>query len=348
MNSFLARCRQVTYRRQVSSSSASHGIKRTKEVGDYWLLKTIGRGSSGRVKLGIHKHTGEKVAIKMISRRHLTSSPIITRSVERELAVLQLLHHPHLIYLRQVLQDSTHVYFVMEYIEGGELYQVLSDRGRLPESEARVLFAQMVNALAWCHAHHICHRDLKPENILVDRCRNQIKIADFGMATLQCHNQLLRTSCGSPHYASPEIVKGKPYYGPATDVWSCGVILYALLTGQLPFDDENIARLLARIKTGRYRRFPDDLSHEAKDLLRRMLSVHPAKRPTMEDILLHPWLTGMQSETLPAVPRYYPYADDGPLISGPCDMDGRIWETLKVLWRDQSHEKILTALTSQG
>ncbi|RCH77764.1 hypothetical protein CU098_004956, partial [Rhizopus stolonifer] len=180
-------------------------IKKKKEIGDYVLGKTIGRGASGRVKLGIHKHTGERVAIKMISRSHLLSSSTTSKSVQRELAVLQLLHHPNLVDLYQVLQDSSYVYFVMEYLEGGELFHYLAKRGRLDESEARLLFIQLITALNWCHAHHISHRDLKPENILLDKENKKLKIADFGMAALQPYNTLLKTSCGSPHYASPEI-----------------------------------------------------------------------------------------------------------------------------------------------
>lgn len=185
----------------------------------------------GHVKLGIHKATGEHVAIKMIPRRHLLSSTTIAQSVERELAILQLIHHPHLIQLKQVLQDTTYVYFITEYADGGELYHALAGRGRLPEDETKALFSQVVTALAWCHAHHIwythtflfalhhpkgikwwlcylpcvvgnfpwftSHRDLKPENILLDKTHTRIKIADFGMATMQpSPNDLLKTSCG--------------------------------------------------------------------------------------------------------------------------------------------------------
>lgn len=132
----------------------------------------------------------------MISRSHLTASSITSKSVQRELAVLQLLHHPNLIDLRQVLQDTSNVYFVMEYLEGGELFHVLAERGRLPENEARHLFSQLVTALDWCHNHYISHRDLKPENILLDKEKKNLKIADFGMAAMQQPNALLRTSCG--------------------------------------------------------------------------------------------------------------------------------------------------------
>ncbi|KAI7892847.1 kinase-like domain-containing protein [Mucor mucedo] len=324
--------------------------KKKKEIGDYVLCRTIGRGASGRVKLGIHKITGEKVAIKMISRSQLTASSSTAKSVQRELAVLQLLHHPHLIDLRQVLQDTQYVYFVMEYLEGGELFHVLAERGRLPESEGRHLFLQLITALAWCHAHHITHRDLKPENILLDKEKKNLKIADFGMAAMQPINALLRTSCGSPHYASPEIVRGKRYDGTATDVWSCGAILYAIVTGHLPFDDEHMGRLLAKIKTGRYRPLPDYLSPDARDLIKRMLVVDPLKRMTMAEILQHPWLTNksflgteLRFFQQPSL-EFNPVSDPElqlPMIQSSLDLDGRIWETLKVLWREKSEDEIL-------
>ncbi|CDH49082.1 br serine threonine-protein kinase 2-like [Lichtheimia corymbifera JMRC:FSU:9682] len=317
-----------------------------KQVGDYVLVKTIGRGSSGHVKLGIHKTTGEHVAIKMIPRRHLLSSVTIAQSVERELAILQLIHHPHLIQLKQVLQDPTYVYFITEYAEGGELYHALAGRGRLPEDETKALFSQVVTALAWCHAHHICHRDLKPENILLDKTHTRIKIADFGMATMQpSPNDLLATSCGSPHYASPEIVVGKPYYGPATDVWSCGVLLYVLLTGHFPFDDDHVPRLLAKIRSGRRRKLPEYLSPQAKHLVRSMLTHDPSKRITMQQVLQHPWLNNSKHQInydwdLPSL--------DAPVITSTNALDGRIWETLKVLWRDMGQENIIAALMGHG
>ncbi|KAI8075467.1 kinase-like domain-containing protein [Gilbertella persicaria] len=320
--------------------------KKKKEIGDYILCKTIGRGASGRVKLGIHKQTGEKVAIKMISRSQLTVSSTTARSVQRELAVLQLLHHPHLVDLCQVLQDSSYVYFVMEYLEGGELFHMLATQGRLPESEARRLFAQLISALHWCHAHHISHRDLKPENILLDKSKN-LKIVDFGMAVMQPPNTLLRTSCGSPHYASPEIVRGKRYDGTATDVWSCGAIMYAMVTGHLPFDDEHMGRLLAKIKTGRYRSLPDYLSADARDLIKRMLVVDPTKRMTMAEILDHPWLTNKSFLGTELRFLHQPYSRHDPL-QDPELLDGRIWETLKVLWREKTEEELLNSLSTYG
>ncbi|ORZ04929.1 kinase-like domain-containing protein [Absidia repens] len=323
----------------------SSNTRQKKDVGDYWLGKTIGRGASGRVKLGIHKHTGEKVAIKMIARSYLVSSITTAKSVQRELAILQLLHHPHLVELKQVLQDSYYVYFVMEYLEGGELFHILAERGKFKESDARRLFYQMVSSLAWCHAHHICHRDLKPENILLTKSKKHIKIADFGMAAM---NTNLKTSCGSPHYASPEIIKGKAYDGTRTDIWSLGVILFALLSGHLPFDDENMSRLLGKIKTGHYRPLPNSLSMEAKHLVKKMLVVDARRRITMNEILHHPWLTSTSSNHSPIGDPLKILPLGAPMINHTLILEGRIWETLKVLWRDLRQEDIIHALATQG
>ncbi|KAG2212534.1 hypothetical protein INT45_009252 [Circinella minor] len=343
-----------------TSSSTSSPKRRPQQVGDYLLIRTIGRGSSGQVKLAKHKDTGEYVAIKMISRRHILSSTSVAHTVERELAILQLIHHPHLITLKQVLQDSDYVYFVTEYVDGGELYHVLAGQGRLVESEARVLFIQLATAVAWCHTHHICHRDLKPENILIDRDKKVLKVADFGMATIQPSESLLKTSCGSPHYASPEIVRGKPYLGFAVDVWSCGVILYVLLTGRFPFDDDHVPRLLAKIKSGRHRKLPGYLSSSVKNLIRRMLILDPTKRITMSEIISHPWITTTLAPLLPLLNdnvircRYTSYDTtavmlrqlQNPVITSPENLHGTVWETLKVLWRNMPQQNIIAALLS--
>ncbi|KAI8332469.1 kinase-like domain-containing protein [Chlamydoabsidia padenii] len=326
-----------------------------KRIGDYQLVETIGRGVSGKVKLGVHVHTGEQVAIKIIPRQQMNQSPLVAQAVERELAVLQLLDHPHLVELRHVMQDTINVYFVMEYMDGGDLYQVLSSQvcGRLSEHQARSYFAQLIGALTWCHSNHICHRDLKLENILLDKNKNFIKIADFGMAVMQPNERLLRTSCGSPHYASPEIIKGIPYYGPATDTWSCGVILYILLTGYHPFDDKSISRLIFKIKNGHYnKRFPTDISTTAKDLIGRMLTVDPAKRIDIHDVLTHAWMASVSTQQpQPMIPNpWFEYNQlTLPMINQSSDtIEGWIWETLKILWRDMGPHRILAALSSHG
>lgn len=175
---------------------------------------------------------------------------------------------------------------VMEYVDGGTMLDFLSNVGPLHEAEAVRYFRQMISALGYCHAFGICHRDLKLENLLVDTSLN-LKIADFGFAALQPANVLLRTSCGSPHYAAPEIIKGKQYHGDMADIWSCGVILYSFLHADLPFTAEDVEDVLAIVRKGRYR-MPRNLSKEAKDLIRRMLQLDPERRISMQQIWQHP------------------------------------------------------------
>ena len=175
----------------------------------------------------------------------------------------------------------------MEYVSGGELFDYIVSRGRLPADEARRFFHQIVSAVEYCHYHHIVHRDLKPENLLLDS-DNNIKLADFGLSNVVHDGHFLRTSCGSPNYAAPEVISGNLYAGPEVDVWSCGVILYAVLCGTLPFDDESIPNLFKKIKSGMYS-LPSHLSQLSRDLILRMLVVDPMKRITVPDIREHSW-----------------------------------------------------------
>lgn len=257
--------------------------------------------------------------------------------------------------LHQVLQDEINVYFVTEYMPGGELYHILNSKGILPEDDARAIFGQIASALSWCHDRNICHRDLKPENILLDKDRKKIKIADFGMATMQSMDVLLKTSCGSPHYASPEIIMGIPYFGPAADVWSAGIILYTLLTGNLPFDDHHVGRLLKKIKTGRFKKIPSWVSPSAKDLIYKILVRDPNRRINFNDILSHPWMapyvsshTSNHLSMRSLMPlQCNPWHDDQlkkPLILNSGGLNGPIRETLKVLWRNLTQDQIVAAL----
>uniref|UniRef100_A0A672NLX9 BR serine/threonine kinase 2 n=1 Tax=Sinocyclocheilus grahami TaxID=75366 RepID=A0A672NLX9_SINGR len=195
-------------------------------VGPYRLEKTLGKGQTGLVKLGVHCVTCQKVAIKIVNREKLSESVLM--KVEREIAILKLIEHPHVLKLHDVYENKKYLYLVLEHVSGGELFDYLVKKGRLTPKEARKFFRQIISALDFCHSHSICHRDLKPENLLLDE-KNNIRIADFGMASLQVGDNLLETSCGSPHYACPEVIQGEKYDGRKADVWSCGVILFALL-----------------------------------------------------------------------------------------------------------------------
>ncbi|XP_065172466.1 serine/threonine-protein kinase BRSK2 isoform X2 [Atheta coriaria] len=256
-------------------------------VGPYRLEKTLGKGQTGLVKLGVNCVTGKKVAIKIINREKLSESVLM--KVEREIAIMKLIDHPHVLGLSDVYENKKYLYLVLEHVSGGELFDYLVKKGRLTPKEARRFFRQIISALDFCHSHSICHRDLKPENLLLDE-KNNIKVADFGMASLQPQGSMLETSCGSPHYACPEVIRGEKYDGRRADVWSCGVILYALLVGALPFDDDNLRQLLEKVKRGVFH-IPHFVPPDCQSLLRGMIEVNPEKRLNLSEINKHPWVT---------------------------------------------------------
>ncbi|XAR50017.1 Non-specific serine/threonine protein kinase [Bertholletia excelsa] len=253
---------------------------------NYRLGKTLGHGSFGKVKIAEHLLTGYKVAIKILNRRKM-KSPEMEEKVRREIKICRLFVHPHIIRLYEVIETPSDIYVVMEYVKSGELFDYIVEKGRLQEDEARKFFQQIISGVEYCHRNMVVHRDLKPENLLLDS-RSNVKIADFGLSNVMRDGHFLKTSCGSPNYAAPEVVSGKLYAGPEIDVWSCGVILYALLCGTLPFDDENIPNLFKKIKGGIYT-LPSHLSPGARDLIPRMLIVDPMKRITIPEIRQHFW-----------------------------------------------------------
>ncbi|XP_065130187.1 serine/threonine-protein kinase BRSK1 isoform X3 [Paramisgurnus dabryanus] len=267
------------------SSKELSGSQAAQYVGPYRLEKTLGKGQTGLVKLGVHCITGQKVAIKIVNREKLSESVLM--KVEREIAILKLIEHPHVLKLYDVYENNKYLYLVLEHVSGGELFDYLVKKGRLTPKEARKFFRQIISALDFCHSHSICHRDLKPENLLLDE-KNNIRIADFGMASLQVGDSLLETSCGSPHYACPEVIRGEKYDGRRADVWSCGVILFALLVGALPFDHDNLRQLLEKVKSGVFH-MPHFIPPDCQALLRGMIEVNPEKRLTLEEIQKHPW-----------------------------------------------------------
>ncbi|KAK9829879.1 hypothetical protein WJX72_008401 [[Myrmecia] bisecta] len=270
---------------------------------NYRLGKTLGIGSFGKVKIAEHVQTGHKVAVKILNRRKIKQMDM-EEKVRREIKILRLFMHPHIIRLYEVIETHNDIYVVMEYVKAGELFDYIVEKGRLLEDEARHFFQQIVSGVEYCHRNMVVHRDLKPENLLLDSKMN-VKIADFGLSNVMRDGHFLKTSCGSPNYAAPEVISGKLYSGPEVDVWSCGVILYALLCGSLPFDDENIPNLFKKIKGGIYN-LPSHLSPGARDLIPRMLLVDPLKRITIPEIRQHPWfmlhlpryLAVMQADTI--------------------------------------------------
>jgi len=269
------------------SSSAS-----LQRIGHYRLGKNLGIGSFGKVRLAEHQLTGHKVAVKILNRNRIRQLEM-DEKVRREIKILKLFYHPHIIRLYEVIYTPTDIYMVMEFVPGGELFDFIVSNGRLSEPRARSMFQQLVSGVEYCHQHMVVHRDLKPENLLLD-AEQQLRIADFGLSNVMKDGDFFKTSCGSPNYAAPEVISGRLYAGPEVDVWSCGVILYALLCGSLPFDDENIPNLFKKIKGGIFT-LPGHMSDEIKDLISRMLVVDPLQRITIPEIRRHRWFT----ESLP-------------------------------------------------
>ncbi|KAG8905331.1 Protein kinase [Tulasnella sp. 403] len=255
------------------------------KLGEYKLVRTVGEGTFGKVKLAIHTVTGHKVAMKFISKAKINAMKMRTR-VAREVEYLRMLRHPHIIKLYEVISTPTDIIMVIEYA-GGELFNYIVEHGKMSEPQARKFFQQIMTAISYSHALKIVHRDLKPENVLLDENLN-VKIVDFGLSNIMTDGDFLKTSCGSPNYAAPEVISGKLYAGPEIDVWSCGVILYVMLCGRLPFEDENVPQLFHKISTGLYH-LPSYLSPDAKSIIQGMLAVDPVKRLTVPEILALPW-----------------------------------------------------------
>ncbi|GAA5892487.1 hypothetical protein JCM6882_005628 [Rhodosporidiobolus microsporus] len=267
------------------NSSSSSSKRPPQVIGEYEIISTLGTGSFGKVKLARHVKTGLKVAMKFISKRKISTAEMSNR-VHREIQYLSLLRHPHIIKLYDVISTPTDIIMVIEYLSG-ELFDYIVRRGKMPEDEARRFFQQIMSALEYCHSHNIVHRDLKPENLLLDENLN-VKIADFGLSNIMRDGDFLKTSCGSPNYAAPEVISGKLYAGPEIDIWSCGVILYVMLCGRLPFDDDHIPLLFKKINGGIFS-LPPFLSPESRSLLSRMLTVDSNKRIKLHEIRQLPW-----------------------------------------------------------
>ena len=249
-------------------------------VGNYTLQRTIGQGTYGRVRLATHRLTNSRVAVKQIPKEHVAN---LTREIHHH----RRLHHPHVLQLFEVIQTESHIWMILELCAGGELYDYIIERGKLSESEARSMFGQICLGVAYIHDQGIVHRDLKLENILLDEHHN-IKLSDFGFTREYQGHQLLQTKCGTIAYSAPEVLAGMRYVGPEIDVWSMGIILYVLLCGYLPFDDENDFMMQWKIMHEEAD-IPATLSDEARDLLASMLQKDGSRRLTIREILSHPW-----------------------------------------------------------
>uniref|UniRef100_A0A8C1V0R7 non-specific serine/threonine protein kinase n=1 Tax=Cyprinus carpio TaxID=7962 RepID=A0A8C1V0R7_CYPCA len=269
-----------------AGSQSSCAQARPLQVGFYEIIRTLGKGNFAVVKLARHKVTKTQVAIKIIDKTRLNSSNL--EKIYREVQIMKLLNHPHIIKLYQVMETKDMLYIVTEYAKNGEMFDYLTSNGRMSENEARKKFWQILTAVDYCHQHHIVHRDLKTENLLLDANMN-IKLADFGFGNFYNSGEPLSTWCGSPPYAAPEVFEGKEYEGPQLDIWSLGVVLYVLVCGSLPFDGDSLPALRQRVTEGRFR-IPFFMSQDCENLIRKMLVVDPAKRINVAQIKQHRWM----------------------------------------------------------
>lgn len=257
------------------------------KLGEYEIVADIAEGTFGKVKKARHIVTDHIVAMKFLSKQVIAATKTKAR-VQREVEYMRTLRHPHIVKLYEVISTATDIIIVLEFA-GGELFNYIVTNGKIPEPQARLFFQQLISGIEYSHRLKIVHRDLKPENVLLDEGLN-VKIADFGLSNKIVDGDFLRTSCGSPNYAAPEVIRGGLYTGPEIDVWSCGVILYVILCGRLPFENEDVQVLFDRISQGVYY-LPSTLSPESRDLINAMLNVDPVKRITIPKILEHPFFT---------------------------------------------------------
>ncbi|KAL6705497.1 serine/threonine-protein kinase gin4 [Coniothyrium glycines] len=362
-----------------ASTNASNTNRRRKtHIGPWQLGRTIGRGGCSRVRLVRHSGTGQYGAAKIISKataekvRALSLANLIQSAeqdpslradgkvipfgLEREICIMKLLDHPNIVRLYDIWENRDELYLIMEFVEGGELFSYIHEQGGLIEIHAVHIFRQIIAALIYCHRINIHHRDLKPENILLDRDTMTVKLVDFGMAALQPIGKKLTTPCGSPHYAAPEVIKTISYDGAKADVWSCGVILYVLLTGTPPFnysgEDRHLKNLFRDIAEAKY--VMPDISKEAQDLIRRILVVDPKRRIGLDEIWNHPFLQKYQQELgfvgdnanqnhwtgpLPAIAEWTTLERT--------TIDREILRYLRTLWHSEREEVLIQRLMSQ-
>ena len=281
------------------------------KIGHYQLGATLGKGTFGKVKLAEHDLLpGHKVAVKILNRNKIKILQM-DEKIRMEIQLLKLFRHPHIIKLYEVIETPTDIFMVMEYVSGGELFDHIVKNGKLSERDARRFFQQIISGVDYLHRHMVVHRDLKPENLLLDGTDN-VRIADFGLSNMMRDGEFLKTSCGSPNYAAPEVISGELYAGPEVDVWSCGIILYALLCGTLPFDDEYFPALFKKIKQGEFK-IPAFVSPSCRDLLCAMLCQDPNNRITIPEIRQHDWF-------LTDLPPYLSAHPTGPHASLPSSL----------------------------
>ena len=280
-------CKFNTSRPNTVKAALSPNSK-IKQIGHFILGDTIGSGTFGVVKIGTHCLTNEKVAVKCLDKIRILEEINKTR-FEREIKILKMLHHRNIVQLYSVIQNSTTIYLVMEYAEGEELFDYINNKKKLSEIEACKFYQQLISGIEYLSKVRVVHRDLKPENLLLDH-KHTLKIVDFGLSNVYPNNNdgLLTTACGSPCYAAPEMILGKQYSGVSVDIWSSGIVLYAMLCGYLPFEEKNNDVLYKKITKGEFVT-PFSLSDSAKNIIRKILNVNPERRLTIAEIKAHEW-----------------------------------------------------------
>ena len=274
-------------------------ISNIKQIGNYKISHEIGSGAFGKVVLGKHFPTGEKVAIKILDKIILNQTPDDLKLVKQEIEILKIVKHKNIVQLYEILETPRYIFIVMEFCEGGDIMSYILAKGSLSESESLKYFHQLINALYYLHCQNIAHRDIKIDNLLLDS-NNDLKLIDFGLSTKYSDDELLNQPCGTIVYAAPEVLDFKDYHGMLADVWSCGIVLYGMLSGFLPFGDSNDQINKKKILEGKIQ-MPKYFSEGAKNLLRHMLDVNPLTRYTLEDIMEHFWFNSIKFNIIPGI-----------------------------------------------
>ncbi|KAL3653302.1 CBL-interacting serine/threonine-protein kinase 3 [Castilleja foliolosa] len=260
-----------------------------RRIGKYEVGRTIGEGTYAKVKFARNTETGQPVAIKILDKDAVLKHKM-SEQIKREIEIMKLIKHPNVVRIDEVMGSKTKIFIVLEFVTGGELFDKIVNHGRMREDEARRYFQQLIDAVDYCHSRGVFHRDLKPENLLLDAAGN-LKVSDFGLSALSQQvrdDGLLHTTCGTPNYVAPEVLNDRGYNGATADLWSCGVILFVLLAGYLPFDDSNLMNLYKKISCAEYT-CPPWLSFGAMKLIAKILDPNPEKRITIQEILEDEW-----------------------------------------------------------
>lgn len=280
--------------------------------GRYELGRVLGQGTFAKVYVARNLRTDKKVAMKVVDKEKVIKVGM-TEQVKREISVMKMVSHPNIVELHEVMATKSKIYFAMELVRGGELFSKIAQSGRLREDAARSYFRQLISAVDFCHSRGVYHRDLKPENLLLDDAGN-LKVADFGLSAFADHvraDGLLHTTCGTPAYVAPEVIGKKGYDGAKADLWSCGVILYVLLAGSLPFQDDNIITMYRKMHRGDFR-CPPWFSTDARRLVTKLLDPNPSTRIIVANLIETPWFKKNPiPKQIPAEPPTTPAKKEG-------------------------------------